>query len=91
MTHATNGAAGRVKVVQKLLGGGAVWSLPGSGLEVMWHGPGSSRMFIGYPRWPGGHVFAIDHESCAGPWKNVREATASVQRFNDLAGGAAKE
>lgn len=83
--------AKKVRVVQHLLGGGAVWSLPGSELEVMWHGPGSSTMFIGFPRRPGGSIFAIEHESCAGPWQNVREATASVQRFNDLAGGAESE
>jgi len=79
----------KVRVVETLLNGCAVMSIPGSMLEVMWIGPGSERMFIGHPRKAGGSVFPIEHESCIGTFRSVREALAAVQRFADLAGGDA--
>lgn len=84
-------ATGKVRVVQTLINGGAVMSIPGSMLEVLWVGPGAERMFIGHPRKSGGVIFPIEHESCIGDFRSAREAVAAVQRFVDLSDSAESE
>lgn len=72
--------AGNLRIVERMIGGGAVFALPGSSLEVMWPGPGSG-MYIGQPRVAGGAVTRIEHHTCAGTFSTLREAQAAVAAF----------
>jgi RadC-like JAB domain len=58
----------------------AVWTLPGSNLEIMWSGPGS-RLFIGQATKPGGHVSSIDHHTANGNYDTFKQADAAVAAF----------
>jgi len=72
------------KRVEPMIGGGMVWALPGSTLEVMWAGPGS-RLLIGQPRVAGGSVTSIDHPSASGSFDTLRDAEAALTSFVNAA------
>ena len=59
----------------------ALWSgLPGSGMTIMWAGPGS-HLLIGQCTIPGGAVTRISHETADDVYNTLSEATTAVTRF----------
>jgi hypothetical protein len=59
----------------------ALWSgLPGTGLTIMWPGPGSHLLF-GQCTVPNGKVGRISHPTADDVYNTLSEATAAVNAF----------
>lgn len=70
----------KARLVERMIGGGGVWSLPDSQLEIMWMGPGS-RLYIGTPRRPGGFVIPIEHPTADFDPGSMKAAQAAIDAF----------
>lgn len=70
----------KARKVELMIGGGAVWTLPNSRLELMWMGPGSG-IYIGTPREVGGFVTPIHHPTADAVYTLMRGAQAAVDAF----------
>lgn len=70
----------KTRKVELMIGGGAVWALPDSKLEVMWPGPGA-RIYIGTPRVSGGWIIPIEHPTADFVPESMKQAQAAVDAF----------